>query len=163
MSCPSLPGQTKGLAWTCSRRYVLRNGGRLLRRNGRMRDTRIRGGRGLLSLLLFLAVAMGVNEVAAIGGMRGGMAGLYTTPRCTSKIMYLVRTKSSPPFPLGSSATAVVRRGSLNKLSPLFSSRRGVLALFSITILHYHFSIGILKTSAKPTNAPGVWAQSAGL
>jgi hypothetical protein len=71
MSCPILPRQIESLAWTCSRRRVLRNGGRLLRRNGRMGGTRIRGGRGLLSLLLFLAVAVGVNDVAVIGGMRG--------------------------------------------------------------------------------------------
>ena len=46
--------------------------GRLLRRNGRMGGTRIRGGRGLLSSLLFLAVAVGVNDVAVVGGMRVG-------------------------------------------------------------------------------------------
>jgi hypothetical protein len=99
MSCPSLPKQIERLAWIYSRRRVLRYGGRLLRRNGRKGGTRIRVDRGLFSLFLFLAVAVGVNDVVVIRGR--GMAGLYTTPRCTSKIVYLVRTKSSPPFPLG--------------------------------------------------------------
>jgi hypothetical protein len=59
------------LSWICSRE---REG--LLGRNGRMGGTRIRGGRGLLSLLLLLLLAvvvvLGVNDVRVNRGMTGG-------------------------------------------------------------------------------------------